>query len=71
MEYLIEIIAKINSLKLIDEHIKKIFYQDRTFNKSLVLVARRFQYRVEVFLKDIKMNVYLGKTKYYAIRVEI
>ena len=47
------------------------FYQDRTFNKSLVLVARRFQYRVEVFFKDIKMNVYLGKTKYYAIRVEI
>ena len=35
-----------------------------------VLVARHFQYRVEVFFKEIIIDGPLGKTKYYAIRVE-
>ena len=37
---LIEIIAKLNSLNLTD---------DDTLNKNPVLVARHFQYRVEIF----------------------
>ena len=42
------------------------FYHERcdTLNKNSVLVARHFQYRVKTFLK-----VSLGKTQYYAIRV--
>ena len=35
-----------------------------------VLVARHFQYRVEVFFKEIIIDGPLKKTKYYAIRVE-
>ena len=35
-----------------------------------VLVARHFQYRVEVFFKEIIIDGPLGKTKYYAIHVE-
>ena len=47
-------------------------YQDRcdTLNKNPVLVAKHFQYRVEGFFKEIVLNGPLGKTKYYAIRVE-
>ena len=39
-------------------------------NSNPVLVARHFQYRVEVFFKEIIIDGPLGKTKYYAIRVE-
>ena len=35
-----------------------------------VLVARHFQYRVEVFFKEIAVDGPLGKTKNYAVRVE-
>ena len=35
-----------------------------------MLVARHFQYRVELFFKIIVLDRPLGKTKYYAIRVE-
>ena len=38
-------------------------------NSNPVLLARHFQYRVEVF-KEIIVNGPLGKVKYYAIRVE-
>ena len=37
---------------------------------NLVLLARHFQYRVEVFFKVIVINGPLGKVKYHAIRVE-
>ena len=37
---------------------------------NAVLLARHFQYRVEVFFKEIIVNGPLGKVKYYAIRVE-
>ena len=52
---LIEIISKLNSLNLTDDDIKYMCYQDRcdTLNKNPVLVARHFQYRVEVFLKRL------------------
>ena len=39
-------------------------------NNKPVLVARHFQYKVEVFFKDIILDGTLGKTKYYAIRIE-
>ena len=69
---LIEIIAKLNSLNLTEDDIKYMCYQDRgdTLNKNPVLAARHFQYRVEVFFKEIVLNGPLGKSKYYAIRVE-
>ena len=33
-------------------------------------MARHFQYKVEVFFKEIILDGPLGKTKYYAIRIE-
>ena len=39
-------------------------------NNNPVLVARHFQYKVEVFFKDIIFDGPLGKTKYYAICIE-
>ena len=52
---LIQIIAKLNSLNLTGDDIKNMCYQYRcdTLNKIPVLVARHFQYRVEVFLKRL------------------
>ena len=41
-----------------------------TLNKNPVLVARHFQYRVEIFFKVIVLDGSLGKTSYYAILVE-
>ena len=38
-------------------------------NINLVLVARHFQYKVEVFFKEIIINGPLGITKYYALRI--
>ena len=39
-------------------------------NNNRVLVARHFQYKVEVFFKEIIIDGPLGKTKYYAIRIK-
>ena len=39
-------------------------------NLNPVLLARHFQYRVEVFFQVIVLNGQLGKVKYHAIRVE-
>ena len=33
-------------------------------------MARHFQYKVEIFFKEIILDGPLGKTKYYAIRIE-
>ena len=41
-----------------------------TLNENPVLVARHFQYKVEMFFKIIALDGSLGKTQYYAIRVE-
>ena len=41
-----------------------------TLNKHQVLVARHFQYRVEMFFKIIVLDMPLGKSQYYAIRVK-
>ena len=39
-------------------------------DNSLVIVARHFQYRVEIFFKDFIIDGPLDKSKYYAIQVE-
>ena len=69
---LISIIAKLNNLKLSEEDIKKIpyHYRCKLLKSNPVLVARHFQYRVECFFRQTVIDGLLGKTKYYAIRVE-
>ena len=66
------IINKLNNLELRDEELKKLSYLEgcNLLNNNSVLVARHFQYKVEVFLKEIILDGSLRKTKYYAIRIE-
>ena len=69
---LISIIFKLNCANISDEEVDEMPYHERcdTLNKNPVLVARHFQYRVEMFFKIIVLDGPLGKTQYYAIRVE-
>ena len=66
------IINKLDNLGLSKEELKSLSYEDRCnlLNNNPVLDARYFQYKVEVFFKDIILDGPLGKTKYYAIRME-
>ena len=52
--------------------ISNLSYHDRCsiLNSNPVLVARHFQYRVEVFFKLIIIDGPLGKSKHYVIRME-
>ena len=65
------IIDKLKNLGLSDEELKNLSYHERCnlLNNNPVLVARHFQYKVEVFFKEIILDGPLGKTK-YAIRIE-
>ena len=65
----LEIILKLNEAEF---DISNLSYHDRCniLNSNPVLVARHFQYRVEVFFKLIIIHGPLGKSKHYAIRVE-
>ena len=69
---LVSIISKLNGLNLSEEDIEALSYFDRCkiLNSNPVLLARHFQYRVEVFFKEIVLDGPLGKVKYYVIRVE-
>ena len=69
---LISIIYKLNRVDISDEEVDEMSYHERcdTLNKNPVLVARHFQYRVEIFFKTIVLDGPLGKTQYYVIRVE-
>ena len=69
---LISIISKLKGESLSDEQINNMSYFERCsyLNVNPVLLARHFQYRVEVFFKEIVVNGPLGKVTYYAIRVE-
>ena len=69
---LISIIFKLNRVDISDEEVDEMSYHERcgTLNKNPVLVARHFQYRVEMFFKITVLDESLGKTQYYAIRVE-
>ena len=66
------IIVNLNRENLTDEQINNMTYFERCnyLNSNPVLIARYFQYRVEVFSKEIIVNGPLGKVKHYAIRVE-
>ncbi|XP_066910247.1 uncharacterized protein [Clytia hemisphaerica] len=69
---LISIIYKLKGQNVTNEFIENLSYHERCdlLNSNPVLVARHFQYRVEVFFKEIVLDGPLGKTTYYAIRVE-
>ena len=69
---LVSIISKLNGLNLSQDDISNIDYFQRCeiLNSNPVLLARHFQYRVEVFFKEIIIDGPFGKVKYYAIRVE-
>ena len=69
---LILIISKLSKQDFSDEDIKKLSNHDRCklLNNIPVLVARHFQYQVEVFFKEIIVDGPLGKVIYHAIRVE-
>ena len=69
---LVLIIYKLHKLDLSEENLKNLSYQDRCrlLNSNPVLVAEYFYYQVEVFFKEIIVDGPLGKTKYYAIRLE-
>ena len=66
------VINKLNNLGLSDKELKNLSYQERCnlLNNNWVLVARHFQYKVEVFFKEIILDGPLEKTRYYAIRIE-
>ena len=66
------IINKLNNLGLNDEELKNFSYQERTklLNENPVLVARHFQYKIQLFFKELILDGRLGKTKYYALRIE-
>ena len=68
-----EILAIIRKLNEADFDISSLSYHDRykILNKNPVLVAKHFQYRVNIFLKLFVVDGPLAKTKYYAIRVEL
>ena len=69
---LVLIISKLNGETLSEEDIKNLSYYDRCkiLNNNTVVMAKHFQYRVEVFFKEIILDGPLGKVKCYAIRVE-
>ena len=66
---LAEIIQKLNKA---DCNISNLSYHDRCsiLSSKPVIVARHFQYRVEIFFKKFIIDGPLGKSKYYAIQVE-
>ena len=59
------IINKLSNLGLSDEELKNLNYQEfyNLLNNNPVLVARHFQYKVEIFFKEIILDGPLGKRK--------
>ena len=66
------IIKKLSNLGLSEEELKNLSYQERChlLSNNPILVARHFQYKFEVFFKEIIIDGPLGRTKYYAIHIE-
>ena len=64
--------TRLNNLGLSEEELKNFSYQERCIlsNNNPVLVARHFQYKLELFFKEIILDGSLGRAKYYAIRIE-
>ena len=69
---LISVISTLNGNKITDADIDSMdfFERCRFLKLNPVVLARHFQYRVEIFFKVIIINGPLGKVKYHAIRVE-
>ena len=69
---LISIIYTLKGETLQEEEINRLDYFKRYsyLNLNPVVLARHFQYRVEIFFKTIVLDGILGKVKYHAIRVE-
>ena len=69
---LLYIINRLNNLNLNDKEIRNRTYQQQTkpLNDNPVLVTKHFQYKLQVFFKEIVPDGPLGKTKYYALRIE-
>ena len=69
---IISIMFKLNRVDISDKDIDEMSYQERrdTLNKNPVLVARYFQYRVEMIFKAVVLDGPLGKAQYYAIQGE-
>ena len=73
MEKLPYIINKLNNLRISDKELKKLSCHEQCKllnNNNPVIAARHFQYRVEVFFKEIILDGPFGKTKYYTIHFE-
>ena len=70
-EQLPNFINKLNNLGLSGKELKNLSYQEKCnlLNTNLVLVARHFQYKVELFFKEIIIDGPLGKRRYYALRI--
>ena len=70
---LVSVIAKLNGQNLEDDDINNLDLFDRCcryLNLNSVVLARNFQYRVEVSLKVIIADNPLGNVKYHEIRLE-
>ena len=65
-------INRLSNLGPSDEESKNVNYQKQCnlLNNNQVLVAGNFQYKVEVFFKEIILDDPFGKTKYCAIPTE-
>ena len=66
MGKLLYIVNKLNSLGLSDKELKHLSHQElcNQLNNNPVLVVSQFQYKVEVFFKDVLLDGPLSKTKY-------
>ena len=70
---LVSIVIKLSGKSISDADIESLSYFERCEilnTRILVLLAKHFQYRVEVFFKQIVIDGPLGQDNYYAIRVE-
>ena len=65
-------ISKINGIDICEDEINDMSYSDRCkfLNENPVIVARHFQYQVELFFKVIFLDGPLRQRYYYATRVE-
>ena len=71
---LFQIIAKSQGTSMSDEKVEALSYSERCslLNLNPVIVAKHFQYRVEIFFKEVLMSNAnpIGKIIYYALRIE-
>ena len=67
-----ESLKSLNNLGQSEKEFKNLSYQDRCNlpNNNPVLAARPFQCKVEVLFQELILAGPLGKTKYYALRIE-